>query len=227
MSQVGTLNEQDLHAALKHAYARPGDAFEVPLGRFVVDILRADGSVVEVQTRGLSKLKRKLTALLDDRPVTVVLPVASEKYIVRLDTAGTRGEPRRSPRRGRAVDAFAELVGCTELLLHPGFAVDVVLTVEEEVRQHEPGRAWRRKGWVIDHRRLLDVHEVVRLEDRADLLAFLPGDLPPVFTTADLARGLRRPRRLAQQVAYCLRKVGAIVELERTRAGHTYARADA
>ena len=44
----------------------------------------------------------------------------------------------------------------------------------------------------------------------ADLLALLPADTPPRFTTADLAVLLRRPRRVAQHVAYCLAKSGVI-----------------
>ncbi len=44
-----------------------------------------------------------------------------------------------------------------------------------------------------------------------DLVGLLPDDLPEPFTTADLAGKLGRPRRAAQRMAYCLRKVGAIV----------------
>ena len=49
------------------------------------------------------------------------------------------------------------------------------------------------------------------LRHAEDLIGLLPEDLPEMFTTADLAEKLRRPRRAAQQMAYCLRKVGAIV----------------
>jgi hypothetical protein len=35
--------------------------------------------------------------------------------------------------------------------------------------------------------------------------------LPDPFTTADLAEKLGRPRRAAQQMAYCLRKAGIFV----------------
>ena len=41
MSDIGTLNEGSLHAALKELYAQPGDQFEVPLDRFVIDIKRS------------------------------------------------------------------------------------------------------------------------------------------------------------------------------------------
>ena len=41
----------------------------------------------------------------------------------------------------------------------------------------------------------------------ADLTAFLPDDLPAPFTTADLAAALGTPRRLAQQMVFCLREL--------------------
>ncbi len=44
-----------------------------------------------------------------------------------------------------------------------------------------------------------------------DLAALLPPGLPEPFTTEDLALGLGRPRRIAQQMAYCLRRVDVLV----------------
>ena len=49
------------------------------------------------------------------------------------------------------------------------------------------------------------------LTDGNDLAALLPADLPEGFTTVELASGLGRPLRSAQQMAYCLRKTGVIV----------------
>jgi hypothetical protein len=56
---------------------------------------------------------------------------------------------------------------------------------------------------------------LVEVIDRAtfasveDLRRLLPAGLPPDFTTADLAAGLGRPRRVAQQLAYCLMAWGS------------------
>ena len=45
------------------------------------------------------------------------------------------------------------------------------------------------------------------------MTALLPTDLPTPFTTRDLASTLKRPMRTAQQMAYCLKKMGAITEV--------------
>ncbi len=55
--------------------------------------------------------------------------------------------------------------------------------------------------------------------------------MPPVlaepFTTADLAAALSRPRRLAQQMAYCLREMGIIAPVGKHRNAILYVRAAA
>ena len=71
---IGTLRERSLHAALKDYYAEPGDRVEEKIAGYWVDICRQSdtGEVVEIQTGSFSSLKRKLEALLPDRPVRVV-----------------------------------------------------------------------------------------------------------------------------------------------------------
>ncbi len=69
---------------------------------------------------------------------------------------------------------------------------------------------WRRKGWLTHERRLLAVLDQHTLTSSADLRALLPDGLPDPFTTADVAEATGQPRRLAQQIAYCLRESGAV-----------------
>lgn len=206
---VGTLREKPLHAALKRWYAEDGDLIEEPVGGFVIDLVR-DDVLIEIQTRGFSSIKRKLATLLEEHPVRVVHPIAVEKWIVKLDEAGDRSSRRKSPKRGSAVDIFAELVSFPKLVTHPNFTLEVLLTREDEIRRFDGRRAWRRKGWVVEERRLLEVVERLVIDSSPAMAAFLPSDMPPEFTTVELADALGRPRRLAQQMAYCLRHAGAI-----------------
>lgn len=210
VSHIGTLNEKPLHASLKQWCALPGDRFEVPVDGYVIDVVR-DELLIEVQTGGFSSMKVKAGALLDgDHRLRIVHPVALDRWIVRVEDDGTIVSRRRSPKHGAVVDVFAELVSFPGLLVHPRFEVEVVLTIEEEYRRHIPGKAWRRKGWVVFERRLVEVVDAVLLRDVDDLMALLPDDLPIPFTTAELSAGLGCPRRSAQQFAYCLREAGLI-----------------
>jgi hypothetical protein len=207
---ISTLNESPLHAGLKSWYARPGDQLEVEVEGFIVDIVR-DGLLIEIQTRNLSSLKHKLHVLADDYPVRLVYPVPRDKWIVKLAEDGASVQSRRkSPKRGQIEDLFRELVSLPKLLAHPNFSLDVLLIQEEEFRRYDGSRAWRRRGWVTHERRLLTVLERKRFNTPADLAELLPPDLAEPFTTSDLAVAIARPRRLAQQMAYCLRKIGRI-----------------
>lgn len=177
---------------------------------FVIDLVR-DDLLIEIQTRGFSSMKRKLPALLDaGRRLRIVHPIAVDRWIVRLEADGTILGRRCSPKHGDVVDVFNELVSFPSLLVNPLLEVEVVLTKEDEYRVHTPGRSWRRKGWSVLERRLVDVVDTVPLKGPNDLLSLLPTDLPDAFTTADLATSLQRPRRVAQQMAYCLKHAGVI-----------------
>ena len=207
---VGTLREKPLHASLKRWCALDGDAFEVPIDEFVIDVVRGD-LLIEVQTSGFSSMKRKLVTLLDrGHRVRIVHPIPARKWIVKIDAAGDELSRRRSPKRGVVLDVFAELVSIPDLLAHPGLVIEVVLTHEEEYRRHDPARAWRRKGWVVEERRLVGVVDAYLIAGLDDLAALLPESLPNPFTTADLAEAVGRPRRIAQQMAYCLRRSDVI-----------------
>jgi hypothetical protein len=206
---IGTLNESPLHAALKAWYCRPGDRAEMEVDGFVIDLVRGD-LLIEIQTSGFSGIKDKLVALTAHHPLRLVYPIPLEKWIVKQDGDGERIGRRKSPKRGQVEDVFWELVSFPQLLAHPSFSLEVLLTREDEVRRHRPGRAWRRRGWVTEERRLLDVVSRHRFETPESLAPLLPDSLPEPFTTADLAAAIGRPRRLAQKMAYCLREMGTI-----------------
>ena len=207
---IGTLRERPLHASLKRWYAEPGDRTEVAVDGYVIDLVRRD-LLIEVQTRGLSSARHKVAALLRrGHRLRVISPIAVDTWLVKYDADGGVLSRRRSPRHGIATDVFAELVSIATLLDEPGLEIDLALIEMEERRFHAPDGPWRRKGWTVEERRLVEVRDTLQLRGVAALAAFLPAGLPEPFTTADLASRLGRPRRAAQQMAYCLRSVDVI-----------------
>ena len=68
---IGTLSEKTVHAVLKAFYEPDPEHQESPVENFVADILR-DGEIIEIQTRGFNKLRRKLDTFLKYYPVTIV-----------------------------------------------------------------------------------------------------------------------------------------------------------
>lgn len=213
-AHIGTLNEKPLHAALKSWYGREGDRFEVRVDGFFVDIVRPQEGqadlLVEIQTKNLFAMKRKLARLVETHPVRLVHPIGEEKWIVRLgDDGGVLGR-RRSPKRGTVEAIFGELVSFPRLMLHPNFTLEVLLVREEEVRVRDETVNWRRRGWATSERRLLEVVGSRVFEGPGDLLALVPASLPDPFTPVQLARALDRPAWLARKMTYCLREMGAL-----------------
>lgn len=206
---IGTLNEGALHAQLKEWYRRPRDRAEQGVDGYVIDLVRGP-LLIEIQTGSFAPLRRKLEALLDDHPVRLVAPVALSRRIVRVSDDGVVLSARRSPRAGRVEDVFARLVSIPGLLTRDGFELEVVLSHQEEVRMHRPGRARRRRGWVVAGRSLVSIEGAVRLTSPSDAAALLPAGLPAEFDTAELAAAAGVDRRLAQQMTYCLRLAGAL-----------------
>ncbi len=222
---IGTLNEGSLHAALKVWYAEPGDVVEQPLDGYVVDLVRQD-LLIEVQTGGFSSLRSKLEDLTERHRVRVVAPIAQTRTIIRMSDDGERLSSRRSPKHGRFEDIFARLVSFPSLIQRDNFELDVLLTVEEEVRVHRPGQAWRRNGWVVLGRSLVEVAETRMMRTGKDLAHLLPAGLPPNFTTADIADSAGMARRVAQQMVYCLRAVGMVKIAGKEGNSLIYCRAD-
>ena len=208
---IGTLRERPLHASLKRWYAEPGDRTEVAIDGYVIDLVRGD-LLIEVQTRGLSSARHKVAALLArGHRLRLIYPIAVDTWIVKFDGDGSVLSRRRSPRHGIPSDVFAELVSIATLLDDPLLEIDLVLIEMEERRFHAPDGPWRRKGWTVEERRLIEILGTLPLRGVADLAALLPPGLPERFTTAELALRLGRPRRAAQQMAYCLRLADVIV----------------
>jgi hypothetical protein len=210
MSGIGVLNEKPLHASLKQWYARPGDRFEVAVGGFVIDIVR-DDLLIEIQTRNFASIKAKLTQLVHSHQVRLIYPIAQERWIVRSAT-GHHGPVvrRKSPKRGRWEDLFREMVSIPQLLASRNFSLEVLMIREEEARRYQGKRHWRRGGWAIESRRLLDVLDQ-RLFQSVDWRGCLPAGLES-FTARDLAAAMGTRSDLAQKMAYCLCKA-RVVEL--------------
>lgn len=201
---IGQLREGPLHLELKRRLAAPGDAFEVRVDGYVIDLVRADGELVEIQTGGFSPLRTKLDALLDRHRVRIVHPVAAERRIVRVDAGGSVLSLRHSPKRAGAAAIFAGLVSFPTLLSHPHLTVEILLCREDHVRAPAPVRG-RRYLRDPGERRLLEVLERHVLEGPDDAARLLPAQLEEPFTTRELAKAMRVPLPLAQKAAHCLR----------------------
>jgi hypothetical protein len=206
---IGTLSEGSLHAALKDWYMKPGDRAEVDVDGFIIDIVR-DDLLIEIQTRNFGALKDKIMALIPIHRVRLVHPVPRVRWIIKQDVDGKEISRRKSPKQIDVLGVFEELVSIPTVLAHRNFELEVVEVFEEQVMLHDNKGSWRRKGWSIIDRRLIDVAESHLFQTPQDLVKLIPPDLETPFTNVDLATALGCPIRVAQKFTYCLRKMNAL-----------------
>jgi len=204
------MGEKSLHDAIKQWFARPDDQLEAEVDGYVIDIVRGD-LLIEIQTGNFSALKSKLEILTKHHAVRLVYPIAEQKWIVRVAADGeTVLSRRRSPKRGRIEELFYELVYIAELMKNHNFSLEVLLIRSEDLLIHDGRGSWRRRGWSIHDRRLLEVVDRVMFSTPSDFLILLPNTLPDQFTTKDLTEASNLRPANAQKMAYSMRHMGAI-----------------
>ncbi len=204
--------ETSLHQQLKAHYAASTGQLEVARQGYRIDAVVGD-TLIEIQHGSLAAIRDKIADLLTQHRVQVVKPIVARKELVKLDARGGQVvERRRSPKRGRLLDMFDELVYFTRVFPHRRLVLEVALVEIEELRYPGHGRRRRRRqnDFQIEDQRLLQVVATHRFRTLADLRKLLPRQLPSKFHTGHLAECLGIQRYVAQRMAYCLRETGAI-----------------
>jgi len=220
--------ETSLHRQLKERYADDQKQVEVRLGDYRIDAIAGD-KLVEIQHGSLAAIRDKIQKLVQEHDVLLVKPVVAVKHLVKLrEKDGPVVERRRSPKRGRLLDIFDELVYFTRVFPHPRLTLEVPLVEVEEHRY--PGHGRRRRRRKRDHvsadQLLLDVTDVHQFSTADDLARLVPADeLPSPFHTGHLAEAMELDRWIAQRIAYCFRKMGTTNEVGKKGNALLYVRA--
>ena len=202
--------ESSLHRQLKMLYGGPAADVEVQVDGYRIDAV-VRGKLFEIQQASLAALRDKVRSLLERHRVVVVKPLVSRKYLIRRDRpGGDIVSARYSPTRETVLHLFEDLVHFVSVFPHPRLTLEVVLTTQEEHRITRVRRRRRGPDFRVEDRLLVEVVSTQRLKTAADLRKLLPATLPAKFTTGDLALHAAIPRWLAQKMAYCLKKTGAI-----------------
>jgi hypothetical protein len=207
--------ETSLHRDLKSLYAGRDAQLEVTLGEYRIDVVSGD-QLVEIQHGSLAAIRDKVRRLLATHRVLVVKPIVASKLLVKRAARGGRVTDRRmSPKRGRILDLFDELVYFTRVFPHERLVLEVPLVEIEEWRYpgHGRRRRWRRTDHEVEDRKLVAIERTYRLQTAADVGLLIGCPLPRPFHTGNLAASLGVERWFAQRIAYCLRQIGALREM--------------
>lgn len=184
---IGTLSEKTLHAVLKLYYEPDEDKHEVAIDGYYADIFN-DTGIIEIQTRQLNKLRDKLAVFLEEYHVTIVYPLACNKWISWIDVAsGEVSNKRKSPRHCTEYDAFFELYKIKTFLKNPNLSIQLVLMDIEEYKLLNGWNYTKKRGATRYDRVPCGVRRIVELDMPQDYMQFVPADLEEEFTVKDFA----------------------------------------
>ncbi len=202
--------ETTLHRQLKALYAPDDAGQEVALDGFRIDAVAEDGRLIEIQHASLGAIRDKVRVLLEDHDVHVVKPLAARKYLIKKTAGGRLLSSRYSPSRASMLHLFEDLVHFVSVFPHPRLTLEAVLTEQEEHRVPRRKRRRMGKDYRVIDRQLREIVGRMELRTSSDLAGLLPKGLQKTFTTRDIADRADVPRWLAQKMAFCLRKTGAV-----------------
>jgi Cof subfamily protein (haloacid dehalogenase superfamily) len=217
--KINTSNEGTLHANIKEWYSLPGDRFEEKVDGYIIDLIREGEQrlLIEVQTGHFEAIGRKLKTLIQNHKVRLIFPIAREKWILKINTSGEIISRRRSPKTGKPVELFKELLRIPEIIRHENFSLEILMVKMEEIRCADGRGSWRRGGVSIKDRRLIEVFDKLLFVTRSDFLKFIPEGLQRPFTNKTLAKNLGQSIYTARKVTYCLKKMDVIKETGKNR----------
>jgi hypothetical protein len=213
-SGINLYSEHSLHSSIKERLARPGDRLEARVEGKVVDLVRSDGELVEVQTRGLGKIAPKvLSFAASGRRVRVVHPIVVEKTIRRLDPKTEElVSTRRSPKSCDLYDLFEELARATGLIAARNVTVEALLVRVAEVKLRDGSGSWRRRGDRVVDRELVEVISSRSFRTKGQWLGLIPKGLSAPWSSASLGERLGIESERARKILYCLAKAGLLKE---------------
>lgn len=219
---INTWNESLLHEDLKDLYCGDTGEKEVSIEGSICDVVRQDGSLVEIQTSSIGKLKDKLERLLPDHKLELVHPIAVNSIIETYNPDGSLKSRRKSPKHGTIFQLFNELTGIYHLLNNPNLTLTVVLADILEIRIADGTGSWRRKGIRTDDKKLIKINETVSFKSLSDYARLLPDSLPAEFTTADLS--ISGAGRYSGKMAWVLKKAGILEHIGKRGRAYLYRR---
>lgn len=223
---IGTYGEKTVHAVLKNYFEPYSDGHEQKIGGYVADIVGEDG-IIEIQTAGFDRLRKKLEAFLSVSRVTVVHPIPRQKWIITIDPkTGEQGRKRKSPAKGTPYDIFPELYKIKQYLSHENFRLCIIMLDVLEYRRppEESGlRRGRRRGYVRYDRIPTELAEEIYINDKSDWLYFIPDGLPEQYTSKDFGNLSGVGQKYASFVLHVLAEAGAVERVGKKGNSYLYA----
>ena len=219
---IGTLSEKTLHAVLKYYYAPDDEMHEIPIENYVADIYTGR-EIIEIQTRAMERMRKKLEVFLPLYPVTIVYPIPRIKWLYWIDEeTGELSQKRKSPKKGNPYQAFLELYKIRSFLANPNLKFRFLLIDMEEYRLLNGWSQDKKKGSERYDRIPMEFVEEICIECVRDYMQLIPYELPDEFTTKEFAKITKIPVRLAGVVLLIFTELELVTRVGKKRNAYIY-----
>lgn len=219
---IGTLSEKTLHAILKNYYEPDEDKQEIPIEKYVADIFTGE-EIIEIQTAQFNRMRDKMNVFLPLYPVTIVYPIAREKWLYWVDPeTGAVSEGRKSPKKGNEYVGFVELYKIKQYLNHPNLKLKFVLIDMEEYKLLNGWGKQKKNNASKFDRIPLRIHKEILIERKEDYMQFIPYDLEENFTSKSFGKAAHIPQKLATVVLNILDYMEVVERIGREGQAYLY-----
>lgn len=219
---IGTLAEKTVHGVLKHFFEPEEDNHEVALDGYFADIYN-DAGVVEIQTRSFNRLREKLAVFLNYYPVTIVYPLAYNKWISWIDPeTGSVSGRRMSPKHCNAYDAFFELYKIKQFLKNDNLRIKLVMMDVEEYKLLNGWNSTKKKGAERYDGIPVGIREIITIDCVEDYMQFVPYELKEEFSSAEFAKACKIDVATARLVLNILYYTGTVVRTGKSGKAYLY-----
>ena len=219
---IGVLGEKKLHSILKY-YIEPDTFYhEIKINNFYADIYK-DKMIYEIQTSSFNKLRTKLTSFLTNYNVTIIYPIAYNKWICWInDKDGTISKKRKSPKKGSYFDSFKELYKIKMYLKNERLSIKLFLIDLNEYRILNGWSEDLKKGSSRYERIPIKIYSSLSLTQKEDYLYFIPANLNQPFSVKQYADNMKINKKLAGIVLNILNHLDLIHISDKKRNAYLY-----
>lgn len=208
--EFSVLNESDLHKTLKTLYSvKTNGKSEVKKDGFIFDILTDENEIIEIQTKNLSKMYKKIEyAIKNKLKIKIVHPVIISTKIITFDQTKNTYTSRKSPKKGCIYDIFKELTKIYTFLLDKNFELDIVYInmIEERIKYKDPiqsknNKRRYKKNWIKTNKKLDEIIKIETFNSKEKYIELLPQNLQNEFCAADLAKLLKDNKSIPSRIS--------------------------
>lgn len=208
--EIGILAEKTMHRVIKTYLEARAECQEIKIGRYFADIKNESG-IIEIQTRQLFRLKKKLDTFLPDYPVTIVVPLAITKYVSWIDMeTGAVSNRRKSPKKENFYTLIKDLYSLRDYLSNPNFSLHLLYLEAEEFRYLNGWSKDKKRGSVRCDRIPLSLLDEKHFACPKDYQKLIPADLPEQFTAKEFAKFAKVPKGAEWYAVALLTAIGLL-----------------